>query len=1343
MADTPARAPDPADLGGSRPRRRRWLRRLVVALILAPVIALIAVLVVVATLPTWVTPDRVRREAITAARDALGVEVDIAELDYHPSWGLVLRGLRVGPPTGFTRDVLTLGALELRWRLPWSSDGAVVIERAALVSPHVVVETVNGVRNVDALLPPSGEPPPPPKPSEPLRGPLSPVHVILRDVAIEDVHLELVGEGPQASVQGLSMRLAAELDPAKLSASLAITSSAAGAPTIRARIPRPGLADQQVSTTLRGRIQVDVAARTHDGLALDLFALETILRAEGLDLHGEPPIPRSTVAFEAGAKLDAGQDTFVLDRVALAFDDRELLRIGAEVDGVVAAVLEAVEAPGDLVAALGLVRSGKDGRVTVRGPGLTLALDPLRPFIQPFVPGLDVSGTARLVVEDVSGFVTELKAMRPARGGVRLELEALRVNDPAHDLSIGALDGGLAVRAQGAEPIAIEGRISGRRVRSGPNLIETLTLGADGSLERPTYPQTGNATVAVTLALGQVRAPGATVDALETRLVLSGVDPLDPARTHPLPVRVGVALKTRGVSVGTGTAAQSIASVEAELDAELDRLLTPATTPITAALKTTVRGFSSPAAQVEEVVVALDATVDDPRVGQPIAARLDGKIDVSRARTPQATVGRASLALRTRATGVDPSGADPLPATAVVDATLDVPAFALAPPSTLATHARVDAQVDFTKAGQKLVMKSIRARLGDVVDATVSGRVDRALAAVPELDVHFVLAPLDLSKPVVPKMLGEPFTGSGTVRFEARAKGRWTGADDLMARLDAPPLETSAALSLDGVSVSMPERQIVLEGATGQTTVTLSKAEAGTRGELRLDAAAQGAQGARGLQAQWALGLDEGVWRARVGLDAAHLGDGSRSVEAASVDVDVVHPPFGDVSVRQFVIAAPGAGLEVVLDGRLARGRYGAVLPDLDASLQLDFDKLKSVFGAAVPDALKVCSGRLGMELGAHAPRDTRVEIGGAVVLDRFGWRGPGTLLRNATGRIPFSQLLHVSAPTDALLAGREKATSVLAEGGIGLQRSLDDLADALQRRSRYVLSATDVLVVAPRTADYESLRPYYRSPSSAKMTIEELAYAHYRLTAASADVSYRNGVFKIDRFATRLWDGDLFGEMAFQVAEQDHLRFRMRATLTDLNLDVPVAAASGRTPAQGGAAEPYQVAGNFDVRLDLRDRTLDGYFDFTKMGSDVLVGLIDGLDPERKSSGLQQTRETIGSGMDALAIWTGVSLQGTTMTIRNNLLDIDYKWAFDPFGFPDSLIYLGVPIVTRSFLGPTFMEVTNSAVKGYSLSNYLEAPWVKNLNESVFTAAVRGRLVVEGPDDDGDDDALARGEPR
>lgn len=530
MADPVSSAPElPAPR--PRPRKRRWLVRLVGALVLLPVIALIAVVGVLATLPTWVSPERVRQEVVAAAHEALGVEVELASLDYHLSWGLELRDLRIGPPAGFTRDVLRLGGLDLRWTLPWRADGAVVISRAALIEPHVVIETLNGVRNLDRLVPPSKEPPAPePPPSAPLRGPLSPVVVVLTDIAVERAALEVVGEGPNLSVEGLSLRLDARLDPQQLTAQLALTSTRA---PVAAALPQPDGTRQRITTALDTSVKLVVEADTHDGLRLSRTRLDVDLRTAQLDPHGAPPIPPADLRVRAGLELRADTDTLVVAPLALELDGHRLVELGARVDGVVAAAAEVLADPSSLVASLGLVRSARDGRLQITGPGVVLALEPLMPYVRAFAPTLTVGGEVRLVVDELAGRLPELMALRPSAGSVRLELDQVRVSDPAQRLVVGQLDGALALRAEGSRPITLGGEVRGSGLSAQSSGVDTLALRLSGAVAAPSYPATGTTSIAVSLALEGVRAPGAQVSALDAKLTLGGARSAGPGAQPP------------------------------------------------------------------------------------------------------------------------------------------------------------------------------------------------------------------------------------------------------------------------------------------------------------------------------------------------------------------------------------------------------------------------------------------------------------------------------------------------------------------------------------------------------------------------------------------------------------------------------------------------------------------------------------------------------------------------------------------------------------------------------------------------------------------------------------------
>jgi len=1291
-------------------RRRRGLRRLVLALALAPVIAIIGLVLIIVTLPRWITPERVRVEAIAAAKDFLHVDVDIAQVDYDLAWGIELRGIRIGPPAGFTRDVLQVEQIALRYALPW--DGVVVIQKAVVTRPHAVIETVNGVKNIEALFPP-GEPKPKPEPAEPAApdegGPLSPITLVLERVAVERAWVELVGEGPQASIDGLTAVIDARIDPSKLHARLAITSTQA---PVRAVLP-----DRTVATALDLEVYTTIDADVHDGIALETFDFDADISLVKLDV-GER-MPPMTVRLRTRAMLHGQSDRFAVQAITLFLDGREIACFKLEVEGVIALLADAV---GDrtLAALLGLVPSSKPGVVKLHGPGITLALQPLMPLVHVFAPDLTLGGEVRLVLEGVEGRLPELMMLRPQRAAVTLELDQLTVRGPA---DVGALDGAISLTAAGLAPLQIEGNIRGERLRSGPNSVEALELAIGGSIERPQYPQTGTASIAVKLALTGVRAPGARVSKLKADLSLGGRDPLDPARAAEPPVRVSLATTIEGIHTETGTISRDVGALTAKIEASIDRLLAPALRPIAAQIALNVRNVRAPEATVGALDLVLAVKSDDPRHGRPIAASVDGNITVGRARAPQAVVDKATLRIRARASGVDVTGNEPLPATATIDTTLDIPELEVTGTQPIKAPVRVDADLDFVREGQVVTVRALRVRAAETLDLVVAGLVQKALTPRPNVDVKVTLAPLDLGKPVLAQAMSEPFEGHGQLGFTAKMKGTWTGLDDLVARLDAPPFEAAVELNLRDVGLKMRARDIAIEHLDGTVAADLSRGRTGTRADLKLGHASSGAQRIDDLSAKWAIGLDEGVWRARAHIEAAKLGDGRAQLEAAVVDIDIAHPPFGDVDVRKLVIHVPGAGLDAELGGRLARARFGAVRPDLALTTKVDLERLRqalSVTGSP-PEALRGISGKVGFDLAATSPSPSLLRVDGAVTLDGFGYNANGTQVVNATGRVPFSQLLVIGAPDDRVLGTTAASAGPLAESWSGLEASLEQLRDILVRQSRIVLAPEDVLVVSPRTADYEALRPYYRAPSTARLTIERIEQAQFKLENLSMDIAYRAGVVRLDRFSMRLWGGDIYGELAIQIADQDHLRLRFRSTLTNLNLDMPVAMAMSRQPIVGPDSAEYLVSGNLDLRMDLRDRSINGYFDFTKMGSSALVGLIDALDPAGKDKGLQATRSSIAT----FAVFGNFTarLAGTIMSIRNNLLDLDLVWEYQPFELTWWSL-LGANVF-RLLIGPIVMNSV-APNKDISLSHYLEGPWVKNLNRMVFVDAIRGRLLVE-----------------
>jgi hypothetical protein len=221
-------------------------------------------------------------------------------------------------------------------------------------------------------------------------------------------------------------------------------------------------------------------------------------------------------------------------------------------------------------------------------------------------------------------------------------------------------------------------------------------------------------------------------------------------------------------------------------------------------------------------------------------------------------------------------------------------------------------------------------------------------------------------------------------------------------------------------------------------------------------------------------------------------------------------------------------------------------------------------------------------------------------------------------------------------------------------------------------------------------------------------------------DIAYASGLIRLDRFAMRVWGGDVFGDLALQIAGPGQIRSRLRATITDLNLDDPVADALGRArETDPGVRSNYLASGNLDLRVDFRDRTLNGYLDLTKIGQALLVRLIDSLDPKGEDSQLQETGAAQHLRRHAGRDGRGRAPQGRGGLVRQNLMALDFVW--DRTWVPFPRVWL---LVTQPILG-TVVTGSLAPIRRYSLSSVLDRPWVRKLNDSIFVGVLGGREIL------------------
>lgn len=233
---TTAPPPDAAPAASPPPARRRRRLRWWHLVLLPPLLLILLVAAVALVLPRIMTSERAHRALVSALTRKLGVPVEIAELRVDLARGFELLGLRIGPPPGFSRDVFTAERLAVYYDLSGLTSRQVRVEEIALTAPHLVVETRGGRRNVEvlsrALAGEAPAAPPPERRGAPRSGPLSSVDVRLDALAVEDLAVELAGEGPNACLAGAELLGRAHLGRAQADTDLrfALTATASCPP---------------------------------------------------------------------------------------------------------------------------------------------------------------------------------------------------------------------------------------------------------------------------------------------------------------------------------------------------------------------------------------------------------------------------------------------------------------------------------------------------------------------------------------------------------------------------------------------------------------------------------------------------------------------------------------------------------------------------------------------------------------------------------------------------------------------------------------------------------------------------------------------------------------------------------------------------------------------------------------------------------------------------------------------------------------------------------------------------------------------------------------------------------
>src|SRR5688572_15999695 len=115
-------------------KRLRWWW----AVAILPAVLLLAVLGIV-FLPHIVTGERLRREAVSALTNLLGALVDIERVEYHPFTGIEIEKLTIGPPPGFSKNVLTIDRAVVHYQLGGIFGRHLVVSEVRVIGPVITI----------------------------------------------------------------------------------------------------------------------------------------------------------------------------------------------------------------------------------------------------------------------------------------------------------------------------------------------------------------------------------------------------------------------------------------------------------------------------------------------------------------------------------------------------------------------------------------------------------------------------------------------------------------------------------------------------------------------------------------------------------------------------------------------------------------------------------------------------------------------------------------------------------------------------------------------------------------------------------------------------------------------------------------------------------------------------------------------------------------------------------------------------------------------------------------------------------------------------------------------------
>ena len=1337
----PPEADSEPEVAPLHPRRRRRLWRWV--LLLSPLFLVTGLVLTVVELPKIIPGSYIRDEAVRAITGSLGVPAEIKTLQYDPLSGVVLEGLRIGPPAGFEEDLFVADRLAVQYDLRGALGKTVRIKAVKLDAPTFTLETRDGRTNVDAVLAhlASKAAPSVQDDAPPTVGPLLPIDVLLDELRIGPLGLRMVGQGPQVEVSQVWLTLEGQAGRERLDVRAHLSTDAKAPRGLQVRLPAT---EQQEALEAEGvlglDLKIDAKADTRRGLAVE--DLQVALQLDPrLDIQvGQRTLPPLSVQARLDTRLRPPEDELEVGRLTMSLNGAPALSASASLRGLRKALEQQMGtlAAMTLSEAVGLTSGADTANLRLDLPLLSVPLTTLNPYVQAFMPDARIEGELGITDLHVRGSPESVQQGLPDEVSAQLSLDGVQAYLPQQMVALSGLDGAIRLlRDPEAEGLRLEGGV--QLSRSGLPEVDFRSgeITVEGRVPRLAYPLMGPVKLGLAVALNGVRSGPVTLKRVSLSAGLNGEDLLSEVREGLAEIQVQSELRVEGLVAKTGTSAPyHMPSVDLQVEATLDHLLTPSRSPIVAKAKLRLPELSGPQGlYAKKLVVGLRSTLDDPRRGFPGASKARWTLKAGRLEQGPFVVRRAHFDGKLSFPATAVQGRGPLAGLTLPDKV--VTQFELVAgrlrgrgqmrglDSPLSLTAKVVAQ----PGKGRLRVPTMHLTLGKSLVLSGQALARRALSARPwaslklELE-HADLGPLLDTVPTIYKAGIEDAAAAGTVKASLLFEGR---PSDIDADIDlrSSPVRLVTELELQQVGLRSESAAILLQGLQGS-----GRLELGPNGFMMANdlAAARLQMGEAEQQrallqttVHQQLGFDDGQWRVASTLGVEQVQgatQGGADVSGISAELLLLYALGGDLRLPVLSVRAGSAGFEAQLDGRLARGKYGVLTPELRGHAKVDFDRLRAVWPGT-----HGLSGRLAAVLDVQPTRESELDVQGSLQMNDFGFTDGVTTLEGAFGRIPLAQTLRLQAPE----FDEAVATTV---GGLGddFEARLEELQTRLQG-VQGLFSQEDVILVPPRHADHGALRPYRRR-HGADLRAERLSFDRYNLESVIAEARWQGGVLRLDHFAAELWDGSLLADMAIQLTPELDLRARMRGTMSNLNLDIPYALATGRKADTSEGGKKYQTSATMDLSFGLKERTINGRVEITKLSQALVQRLFGGLS---LSGG--------GGAVEALGLSErfGVRPVAAKVWISQNLLNVQFDWkrlwihVYYPSLSPgwlvlDTLLFFLRPALIPTLGGLYVIPTVNGAIRRLSLSDFMEQVFSRYQPEARLQ--VLAPYVAAQPDD-------------